>query len=229
MITAVPPIIYTVATAIAVLTAGYFWSRSRAISGFILIWFASALTLNSVGFFPGIGIWSDGDVARMMAYGVAMAAPVLIYLWARPRFAAMIDAVPTPLLAATQVYRLAGATFLIGYLHGSFPAEVALPAAALDTFIGLSALPVAYVLTHRPARGMATAWNLVGLFDFALAFTVISASLFGLWTLSPAPSAIGQSPSILISLFQVPLAIIIHIEMLRRLARRAESQETNPA
>jgi len=76
---------------------------------------------------------------------------------------------------------------------------------------------VAYLLLRGLGHRTAIAWNLIGLTDLMIAILLVAASIFGLLALSPAPSAIGQSPFVLISLFQLPLAVIAHIEMLRRL------------
>lgn len=230
MIAFTPIIIFVVATALALLSSIYFWQKSKAISLFILGWYFFAQVLNGIGFFPGQGTWVEGDLVRMVAYSMAMFLPVLVYFWALSRSNSLreaIEAVPTPVLAGSQIYRISGATFLLAYLHGVFPGAMAIPAAVLDTFIGITALPLAYLLMHKPVRRLTIGWNLVGLFDFALAFSLVSASLFGIIAITPAPSAIGQAPSVLISLFQVPFAMIVHFEMLRRLFAK-EIASINP-
>lgn len=225
MISFAPTVVFIAATGLALVSAGYFWSRSKSVSIFIILWYLAALALNRVAVFPGAGVWVPGDLFRLVLYSTAMFVPVLAYILARVRSVAIrqaIDAVPLPYLAASQIYRVVGAFFFLAYLNGVFPAQVAVPAAMLDTFIGLTALPLAMVLARRSAPGLTLGWNALGLFDFTVALTVISGSLFGLLTLTPAPSAIGQAPWILLSVFQVPFAIIVHVEMLRRLAQKTD-------
>ncbi|MEL6960030.1 MAG: hypothetical protein AAGL89_13870 [Pseudomonadota bacterium] len=218
----VPLLVYAGAGLVATVVAGYFVRQNLRLSMAVMVWLGGAVTVDRIGIFPGDGVWQEGDVLRMLAFGTGMGLPVALYFIAKARserFAATMDAVPPHLLTATQVYRLVGATFFVAYLSGSMPAEVALPAAVLDTFIGLTAIPLAVLLLRRPAPRITALWNGIGLFDFGWAFMAVSASMFGFWQITPAPSALGQSPFVLISLFQVPLAVIVHIEMLRRLGK----------
>ncbi|MEM0977024.1 MAG: hypothetical protein AAGJ34_05790 [Pseudomonadota bacterium] len=216
----VPTLIFAIAGAIALVFTIFFWSRSRATSLFIALWFAAALGLNHIGFFHGEGVWEEGDLMRMPLFSLAMFTPVAIYFWARarvPGFAQMIAEVPAMFLYGSQIYRIAGAVFFLAFAAGLSPAPVALPAAVFDSFIAVTAFPMAFLMTRRPNQRVGLAWNAIGLTDFAWAFSATAASLFGLWAMTPAPSGIGASPSALIALFQVPLAIIIHVELLRRL------------
>jgi len=226
--TLIPIILYTIAATIAVVFTLYFWSRSRAVAIFIALWFASAYALNHIGFFAGGGVWSDGDLIRLPLFMIAMFAPIAAYFWARARldgFAEMIAAVPDSFLYGSQIYRIAGAVFFVAFAAGLSPVPVALPAAVMDTTIALTAIPMAFLMTRRPNRQAALTWNVLGLTDFAWAFTAVSASLFGIWAMTPAPSGIGHAPALILSLFQVPLAIIIHIELLRRVfATQARTQ-----
>ncbi|MEO0343817.1 MAG: hypothetical protein AAF198_10305 [Pseudomonadota bacterium] len=225
----VPTIIFAIAISIAVGFTVYFWSRSRAVSTFILVWFLAALGLNEIGFFHGHGVWEDGDLMRMPLLSLAMFTPIALYFWARAKvdgFAKMISAVPSYFLYGSQIYRIAGSVFFIAFIAGISPAALALPAAIFDTFIAVTAIPMALLMLRNPIRQVGIAWNVIGLTDFAWAFSATAASLFGLWAMTPAPSGIGQSPALLITLFQVPLAIIIHIELLRRLFAVQEHPET---
>jgi len=70
---------------------------------------------------------------------------------------------------------------------------------------------------RRPAGGLLLGWNTIGLFDFMLAISLVVASVYGLVQLDPAPSALGQLPSILTAVFTVPFGIMVHLELFRRL------------
>lgn len=216
---AVPTIVFTCATLIALVVTAYLWRRSRLLAAIIPVWFGAALAINAIGVFPGAGEWVEGDFVRLNLYSMAMAAPVLLYLilrWRNTAVRAAMEAIPLQHLAASQLYRIIGAVFFLAFAAGHAPAAVALPAATLDTFIGLTALPMAYAIARGSTR-FARTWNWIGLFDFAWAFSMVMLSYLGLLALDPAPTSMGQSPVVLISLFQVPLAIIVHIELLRRL------------
>lgn len=212
--------ITVIAASVAAVMAVYFWPRARALAITVLAWFAAALILNFVGIFSGQGEWVTGDIARMMFFTTAMVLPLAGYLWIRFKRAdlmAVINAVPLPAVAGIQVYRAGGFIYLMAVWQGVLPPEVGVSTGILDAFIGLTALPLAYALSRWGVRSLVIGWNVIGLMDLCIALSVISLSIFGLMTVVPAPSAIGQSPFILICLFQVPLAIICHIELLRRL------------
>ena len=215
----VPLVIFLIPLAITLFSARLFWQSARPISYFFIFWFAAALMLNAVTFYPGEGVWVDGDRQRTPLYLALMSAPVVIYVVAQatlPSVRAAIASVPTETLIRTQIYRVAGFTFLLGYLGGLFPAALAFPATLLDMFIGLTAWPLARLVARRPSKGLVIGWNGIGLFDFGLAVSLVVASVYGLIDLDPAPSAIGQVPVIMTTLFAVPFAIVVHIEVLRR-------------
>lgn len=229
MMIVVPLIILLVPLGITAVVGRYFWNRHRPISYFLIVWCIAAIALNAFPFYPGQGVWVEGDRMRTPFYLLIMASPVLIYLWAFNTSEAVrnaLNAVPLHLLAASQLYRIAGVTFIFGFLGGLFPAEIAFPAAFLDTFIAVTALPLAYLLRRRIARGIATAWNLIGLFDFGFAISLVLLSVYGIISLTPAPSALGQLPSILTTVFAVPFGVMVHIEFLRRLRQVTVSQES---
>jgi len=89
----------------------------------------------------------------------------------------------------------------------------------LDIIVGVTALPVAWVLARgfSWSRNLAIVWNLVGILDLASAFTVVTLSIFGLLALDPAPTRMGLYPLSIVSIYQVAIAIFLHIYLLRRL------------
>jgi hypothetical protein len=127
----------------------------------------------------------------------------------------MLDATPPSWLVGLQGYRVFGSVFLTGWLAGNLPAISAVPAGAGDTLVGLLALPVALLLASqaRGARGVAVAWNVLGILDFVDAVT-----LGALTTAGALPY-----PLVLIPAFGVPLSLMLHavsLRQLRRLGRR---------
>jgi hypothetical protein len=128
----------------------------------------------------------------------------------------MLDATPPAWLVGLQVYRVVGSVFLTGWLAGNLPAIPAVPAGAGDTLVGLLALPVALLLAApaRGARGVAVAWNVLGILD------LVDAVALGALTTPGAPAAY---PLVLIPAFGVPLSLMLHclsLRQLRRLGRR---------
>ncbi|MCE2987364.1 MAG: hypothetical protein LW830_05850 [Phenylobacterium sp.] len=215
--------VYGLAGVAAIVCSFYFRSRSRTLALILPLWFALAVGIDQIGVFPVAGAWVDGDLIRFLIFGALMSLPVVSYL-VLPRLAPeahrALAAAPIWGLAGLQTYRIGGLAFLVALQDGVMPAALAISVLILDVFIAISALVVAYLLRRGRGHRTAIAWNLVGLTDFTVAVLLVAGSIFGILALSPAPSAIGQSPFVLISLFQLPLGVIIHVEMLRRLMRR---------
>ena len=126
MMIVVPLVILLVPLGITTFAGQYFWNRHRPISYFFIIWCIAAIALNAVPFYPGQGEWVEGDRLRTPFYLMIMASPLMVYAWAFNQVEAVrntLNAIPLPILAANQVYRIAGLTFNFGYLGGLFPAR----------------------------------------------------------------------------------------------------------
>jgi hypothetical protein len=100
-----------------------------------------------------------------------------------------------------------------------------LPAGIGDVATGLLALPVAYRLAagSGDAYRAATAWNIFGLTDFAIAVGIglaIAPGPFQLIVPSIPNTAAGTYPTVLIPAFAVPSSILLHALSLRQLRRR---------
>jgi hypothetical protein len=160
---------------------------------------------------------------------LAFLVPVIIgvpLLLRSRRIGEVLDAMPATWLVGLQVSRMFGSIFLVYWARGVAPGIFALPAGTGDVLTGLFALPVAISLASGGGEGRraAIAWNIFGLFDFAVALTL------GLFT-SPGPlqlivpsipnDVIGLYPDVLIPGFTVPSAILLHALSLRQLRRRA--------
>src|SRR5213594_1187537 len=107
------------------------------------------------------------------------------------------------IITAIQVIRLAGIQLFLKGQAGIFPSYFAYPFGIGDLFIGLFALPIAYLLRTGGTRkyALVMAWNSVGLADLLFASTVAS---YG-----------GLNPTIMTdlqtALVVVPVSIILHI------------------
>jgi hypothetical protein len=127
----------------------------------------------------------------------------------------MLDAAPPSWLVGLQVYRVFGSVYLTGWLAGNLPAIPAVPTGAGDMLVGLLALPVALLLASpaRGARGVAVAWNVLGILDMVDAVTLNTLT---------TPGALPY-PLVLIPAFGVPLSLLLHalsLRQLRHLGRR---------
>src|SRR5207302_1651356 len=106
---------------------------------------------------------------------------------------------------------------------GNLPTAFALPAGIGDVIVGLLALPVAVYLRsgRRGGRGLAIAWNLLGILDLvnAIALGFLSAPDPLQLIVPDRPSLIGGYPTVMIPAFAVPRSILIHALSLRQLLR----------
>src|SRR5262249_23189341 len=86
-----------------------------------------------------------------------------------------LDAIPTWWLVILQVYRAAGGfVWLATWSLGRLPAGFALPAGIGDSLVGILAVIAALYASSGARRGriMGIAWNVFGIFAFALGFVL---------------------------------------------------------
>src|SRR6266436_4197048 len=136
-------------------------------------------------------------------------------------FRRIVTAVPQHWLIGIQTFRILGGVFLVRYYAGELPGLFALPAGIGDVTTGLLALFVAYAwYSGKPyARGAAIAWNLFGMTDLVDAVTI------GLTTGGPGLIF----PIVLVPIYAVPRAFLIHsyslIGLLRKTSRQPQPRE----
>ncbi|HXP04836.1 MAG TPA: hypothetical protein VN808_11995 [Stellaceae bacterium] len=170
-----------------------------------------------------------GGVAPFPLLPFAIFLPVIIgtpILLLSKRVGQVLDAMPASWLIALQVYRVLGSSFLIGWARGVVPGVFALPAGIGDVMTGLLAVPVAISLVAGTleARKTAIAWNIFGLFDFAVAISIgLMIAPGPLQVIVPSiPNATGGLyPNVMIPAFAVPSSILLHALSLRQLRRRS--------
>jgi len=201
----------------------------------VRVWIALALPFTA---WLAIAWWLAVDGAfrprpGLPALPAAIFLPLLIalpFLLRSRRIGTLLDAMPASWLVGLQVYRVFGGIFLVAWSRGSISGTFALPAGTGDVLVGLLALPAAYLLHARApgARGIAIAWNLLGLLDFAIAIGIGILSTPGpLQVIIPdRPNAqLGTFPTVMIPAFAVPSSILLHALSLRQLRRRRGRSE----
>jgi hypothetical protein len=209
---------------IAITVSAYSWNRYRTFSYVTIIWFLVTLGLAQIPYFQDPISWTDGDWKGFLVFGNLLMVPVilLILVWQKSsKFQAFLHRIPTWLLISTQVYRLAGIFFLFFYFQDKLPLEIGLVNGILDVVVAIGAVIVARVVYQKGAKAnsLVLAWNGLGLLDFASAFTMVGVSFFGVMNIFPAPTLMAMPPLTLISIFQVPLAMFIHIYLIARIRK----------
>jgi hypothetical protein len=238
--TAIPSIVERLAIHAAILT-GLWLGLSRtefSSSKRIIIWLGVAvpftLWLAVVWNLAVNGVFQPvPGVASLPKLPIAIFAPVIIGLFVLLRsnsIAAFLDVTPASWLIALQVYRIFGGIILANWVNGTAAGAFAWPAGIGDMLTGIMALPVALRLASgaENGRSAAIAWNIFGLFDFAVAVTMGTLSIpgplqiFGL----DIPASLVAYPTVLIPAFAVPSSILLHalsIWQLRRIGHRKDN------
>jgi len=203
----------------------------RTIGVALALWFVGTLILSSFGAYRP----AAGEIVPAVSIALFV---TLTALWlAVTRLAGLRAVVTDPeaqaRLLTLHVWRIEGLAFLALLALGRLPALFAVPAGVGDLAIGLTAPLMARNL-HR--RGLAIAWNLVGLADLALAVFLGATTTPGaahLFFTTPSAEAMTAFPMAIIPTFLVPLSIGLHVVSFRYLlsARRrtAGTHELTPA
>ena len=160
--------------------------------------------------------------------GIAVALPIVILCFVVVRVQSLREAfrrVPLWLLVGVHTVRLLGISFIILYAAGRLPAPFAPFAGWGDIFVGVTALPVAWLTYRRAAntRPILWIWNLVGLVDLVAAVGLGVISSPGPQRLifaEPSSAIMTTLPWLLIPGFLVPLLFAVHIGIFVRLAQR---------
>lgn len=198
---------------------------SWSIAALLVVWFLAELVPAWLGFFQGAT-----PRIPMIQYGM-LVPPVLIAIlfWRWRPLRRVIEAVPQQWMAGVQFYRVMGVIFLVLYAAGKLPGIFALPAAIGDILTGLFAPIVgrAYARNPQAAAGRLHAWNLFGIADLIVAVGLgflTSPSPLQMLSLDKPNELVTAFPLVMIPVFLVPLAILLHLASLKKL-RQATATE----
>ena len=151
---------------------------------------------------------------------MALAATLLpgYLLLLSPTFRRIVAAVPQHWLIGIQTFRILGGVWLARYFPGQLPGLFALPAGIGDVATGLLAPFVAYAWYSRKpwARSTAITWNLFGMAD------LVNAVVLGALTNGGTGGIVF--PTVLIPVYGVPRALLIHSYSLIGLLRKTTQQ-----
>ena len=209
---------------LAVTRAG--WPKSERIATLrtaavvLSLWFGVALALALAGVFRGAA-----GRAPTIEFGIFLPVAIgLLWLWRSQTATRLIDAIPQSWLVGIQFYRVLGAIFLLPNAQGSLPTLFAAPAGNGDVTVGLLA-PLVAIAYARGVVGrelLVRGWNILGLLDLAVAVTtgfLTSPSPLQMFSFNAPNELITAFPLILVPIFGVPLAILLHVASLIKLGR----------
>jgi hypothetical protein len=202
-------------------TAGTSLSRTRfVVIACLAAWFVAAFGVSLFGLLRG----RPSDLP--IPIGMALLVPLLVGVLAYARssqFRRLLLKADLRWLIGVQLWRVAGAEFLIYYAHNQLPASFAIPAGAGDVLIGLAApfVAVAAASGTPAARRLVIGWCIAGIADLVVAVTmgVLNApGRFGLLAGTVTTAPMLELPLSLVPAFLVPLSILLHLIVLRRSA-----------
>jgi hypothetical protein len=201
-----------------------FWSGSAV----LVAWFFASLALSWSGFYQGMF-----SRVPTVPFGllIPIAAGVALF-WRVPLLRRIMESVPRSWIASVQVFRLEGLIFLTLLAEGRLPGAFAWPAGVGDIVVGLLApmVGVAYVRGMRGSTGWLRVWNLLGIADLVAAVTtgfLTSPSPLQLLSLDRPNELISAFPIVMIPVFLVPVAFLLHLASLFKL-RQIEIEGRTP-
>ena len=183
----------------------------------IFAWFGVVVAVGATGMLGPGGIGVPG-------LGLAVMAPALLLSWLllRAGRGGAMAALPTPLLIAAHAVRVLGLSFVLLYAAGRLPAPFAPTAGWGDIAIGLTALPMAWLVSRPGGRALALLWNALGCLDLVTAVFLGATSSPGparLFLEPPGSVIMTTLPWILIPAFLVPGLFALHVAIFGRLWR----------
>jgi hypothetical protein len=196
-----------------------------SIATLLVVWFLAELVPAWLGFFQGAT-----PRIPMIQFGMLIPPVIVAVLFWRWRLLRrVVEAVPQSWMVGVQFYRVEGLIFLVLYAAGKLPGVFALPAGIGDAITGLLALSVgaAYARNPQAAAGRVRAWNLFGIADLVVALTtgfLTSPSPLQKLSLDKPNELVTAFPLVMIPVFLVPLAILLHLASLKKLRQAAAAQ-----
>lgn len=146
------------------------------------------------------------------------------------RFKAVLDATPLHWLVAVQTYRVIGLVFLLLQTDGLLSSYFATSTGWGDIAVGVTAPIVGFLMWKEPGRffWVALTWSVAGIADllFVLYKAVQSAPGPLQTTAFDTPTVIvGYFPFPLIPLIVVPMSLILHALVIRKLLSQPHTRD----
>jgi hypothetical protein len=192
----------------------------------LIAWFVAANVLGWLELFRA-------TASRIPTIGFGVFVPIIvgaIALRGSGTLRRILDATPQSWLVGVQLYRAMGVIFLTLFAAGRLPGAFALPAGIGDILVGIEA-PLVTLMYARGAPGrerLVRAWNVFGLLDLVVAVTtgfLTSPSPLQMLSLAAPNELITGFPLVMIPVFAVPVAVLLHLASLLKL-RQARALHT---
>ncbi|WP_315833257.1 hypothetical protein [Bradyrhizobium prioriisuperbiae] len=212
------------AICIATLAIGFAGSVEQRIrlATILTAWFSIVVLFAALRLFS-----ADRGPLASAGFGLSILVPTIALTLIVARNAKLrrrLSDIALPALIGMHAVRVLGVLFLVLHAQNRLPAEFANMAGWGDILVGLTALPVAWLVArnHPWSRSIALLWNVAGLAD------LLDAIFLGL-TSAPGPARLifgevssvimASLPWFLIPGFLVPVLLVSHFGIVWRLLR----------
>jgi hypothetical protein len=183
----------------------------------LALWFATILTAGATGLLGPTG--PLGPAALGLAVITPVAVLSLLALRSGQGRQAILET-PLPTLISVHAMRSLGIIFILLYTAGRLPAPFAPSAGWGDVFIGVTALPLAWLVSSGRGYSIVWIWNTLGVLDLVTAVGLGATSAPGpiqIFHTTPNSALMTTLPFILIPTFIVPMLFFLHIITFYRL------------
>jgi hypothetical protein len=194
-----------------------------SIAALLIVWFLAELVPARLGLFRG----TTSGIPTIECGMITPLVVGVVLFWRRRLLRRVVEAVPQTWIAGVQLFRAEGVIFLVLYAAGRLPGVFAWPAGLGDIAVGLLApiVGIAYARRAQAAHDWLRAWNLLGLGDLIVAVTtglLSSPGRFEMLAFDKPNELISAFPLVMIPVFLVPLAVLLHLASLKKL-RQSET------
>ncbi len=181
----------------------------------LIIWFGAVFILGKSGFFAKNPLFAPNII-----FAFLILFDLLRRFYNSKTAINIAESVSTPWIISIQSYRIVGVGFLILYNRGLLPASIAFSAGFGDIIVGVTAPFIAlfYYLKKPFSRKLAIVWNIIGIIDLIIALTIGFVGFprpIQFVSLTPSTEPMSLFPLVFITLFAVPLALVLHFFSLR--------------
>ena len=186
----------------------------------LVFWYSLVYFLGRNGFFSRNPLFAPG-----ILIGFLIIFEILRRVYFSQKIRSVTDLIPQHWIILVQFYRIVGYEFIALYHQGLLPAAFAYSAGIGDMIIGFSAPIVAllYYLKKPYSKKLAVVWNILGIIDLALAIGIGFVGFprpVQFVPLTPSTEQLSLIPLVLVPLFAVPLAILLHLFSLRTILKK---------
>ncbi len=184
----------------------------------LLVWFFLVLGASVSGWFKG----PQGQPPVLL--GLAVGVPVLLgflLFFASRAFRRFVRSINPVTITALQSYRVIGVAELVLYSWHQLPALFAMPTGWGDIFIGITAPLAALALASgkRSGKVIFILWSVLGILDLVDGIVLGLAIQVGLLPTAIDASAMSLFGMSLITVYLVPISIILHFIGLSQLRK----------